>query len=313
MKPAHESPSVSVVIPTHDRPRFVRNAVLSVLEQDYPGPIEVVVVFDGGEAFDVAAPESTATRMVRVLTNNRKPGPLGTRNTGILAANGDIVAFLDDDDEWLPSKLSRQVEVLTSRPVDMVFSGVRFVAGDRQRDYIPDLPADDPVRGLIGGGVFIPIQTMIVWRRALEPDLLDENFPQGGDQELALRLLLRLRAECIPEPLVLINRAHTKRLTMRYERRIQNVEYMRVKHAALYAKYRPNLARNHARFALLAFGNRKRADARKLALRAVRANPRWVRGWLVALAVFVLPPISLDTLQALHHRLLWRRVPAAKR
>jgi glycosyltransferase involved in cell wall biosynthesis len=308
MKPAHQLPSVSVVIPTHDRPEFVREALRSVLEQDYAGRIEALVVFDGGEPADFPRSGASATRSVRVLTNDRKPGPLGTRNAGILAATGDIVAFLDDDDEWLPSKLSRQVEVLLSRPVDMVFSGVRFVAGNRQRDYIPRLPPDDPIRALIGGGVFLPIQTMIVWRKALEPDLLDENFPTGGDQELALRLMLRLRTECIAEPLVLMNRAHTKRSSMRYEKRQLNVEFMRVKHAALFAKYRPDLSGSYARSALLALGNRKRADARKWALRAIRANPKRARSWLVGVAVLVLPPISLETLQALHHRLLWRRV-----
>jgi len=303
-------PTVSVVIPTHDRPDFLRAAVGSVLEQDYGGRVEALVVFDGCEPSELPGVGSTGTRAVMSLTNNRKPGPLGTRNTGILAATGDIIAFLDDDDEWLPSKLSRQVEALSSRSVDMVFSGVRFVAGDRYRDYIPKLPPGDPARGLLGGGVFIPIQTVIVWRRSLEPDLLDENFPTGGDQELLFRLVLKLRTHCIPEPLVIMNRAHTKRGSMRYETRIKNVEYMRIKYADLFAKYRPNLARSHARSALLALGNRKRADALKWAARSLRANPKRAHGWLVALAVIFLPPIGLDTLQALHHRLLWRRVRA---
>jgi hypothetical protein len=57
-------------------------------------------------------------------------------------------------------------------------------------------------------------------------------------------------------------------------------------------------------------GNRKRADAWKWAARALRANPRRPRNWLIGLAVLVLPSMGLDTLQALHHRLFWRRVPA---
>jgi glycosyltransferase involved in cell wall biosynthesis len=310
MTAADQLPSVSVVIPTHNRPDFLRAAVRSVLEQDYPGPVEAVVVFDGGEEVELPTQESESERAVIILENNRKPGPLGARNTGILAATGDVVAFLDDDDQWLPSKLSRQMEVLLSGSADVVFTGVRFVAGDRYRDYVPDPPAGDPIRGLVAGGVFMPLQTMIARRADLEPDLLDENFPTGGDQELVLRLLLRLRMACIREPLVLMNRAHTNRLTMDYERMLENVEYMRRKHAPLFHKYRPNLSASHARFALLALGNRKRADARRWAARALRANPRRPRNWLVGLAVLVLPAMSLDTLQALHHRILWRRVPA---
>jgi glycosyltransferase involved in cell wall biosynthesis len=310
MTPADQLPSVSVVIPTHDRPEFLRSAVRSVLEQDYEGWIEVLVVFDDCEPVDVPAPKSPGERVVVMLTNNRKPGALGARNTGILAAKSEIVAFLDDDDEWLPSKLSQQVEVLLSRSADMVFSGVRFIAGDRYRDHVPRLPVDDPVRGLVGGGVFMPIQTMLVWRSSIEEDLLDENFPTGGDQEFVLRLMLRLRAGCIAEPLVLMNRAHTNRLTMDYERMLENVAYMRVKHAELFRKYQPNLSSSHARFALLALGNRRRSDARKWAARALRANPRRPRNWLVGLAVLALPSIGLDRMQALHHRVFWRRVPA---
>ena len=310
MTAAEQFPSVSVVIPTHNRPDFLRAAVRSVLDQDYPGRVEAVVVFDGREDVELPAPESNGERAVVILENNRKRGPLGARNTGILAAAGDIVAFLDDDDEWLPSKLSRQVAVLTSERADLVLSGVRFVAGDRYRDYVPRPPVDDPIRGLVGGGVFMPLQTMVAWRTSIQPDLLDENFPTGGDQEFVLRLMLRLRMACVPEPLVLMNRAHTNRLTMDYERMLDNVEYMRVKHAELFRRYQPNLSGSHARFAMLALGNRRRADARAWAARAVRANPRRPRNWLVGFAVLVLPTMSIDTLQALHHRLFWRRLPA---
>jgi glycosyltransferase involved in cell wall biosynthesis len=310
MNPAHQCPSVSVVIPTHDRPDFLRKAVLSALEQDYSGPIEVLVVFDNCDPLDIGALASRDERTIVTLTNSRKPGPLGARNAGIAAATGDVIAFLDDDDEWLPSKISRQVDLLASGSADMVFTGVRFVAGNRYRDYIPRPPADDPVRGLIAGGVFMPLQTMIVWRSALEPDLLDEEFPTGGDQELVLRLMLRVRMACIAEPLALMNRAHSTRLSMDYERMLGNVTYMRAKHAQLFRKYRPNLSASHARFALLALANRNRAEARRWAARALVANPRRLRSWLVGLAVLVLPSMSLDMIQALHHRLFWRRVPA---
>jgi glycosyltransferase involved in cell wall biosynthesis len=310
MSSSERLPSVSVVIPTHDRPDFLRKAVQSVVEQDYAGRIEVLVVSDGGEPVGLEPPLSTSERKVVTLPNNREPGPLGARNTGILGAKSEILAFLDDDDAWLPSKLARQVGVLLSGSAGMVFTGVRFIAGDRYRDYVPRLPVDDPARGLVGGGVFMPLQTMVVWRRSLDGDLLDENFPTGGDQEFVLRLVLRLGTACIPEPLVLMNRAHTNRLTMDYERMLENVAYMRVKHAELFRRYQPNLSASHARFALLALGNRKRADACKWAVRALRANPRRWRNWLVALAVLLMPPINLDTLQVLHHRLFWRRVSA---
>jgi glycosyltransferase involved in cell wall biosynthesis len=304
-------PSVSVVIPTHDRPDFVRNAVRSVLEQDYSGAVEALVVFDDSEPIEIAPPPgANGARSVSTLVNTRKRGAFGARNTGLLAAKGDLVAFLDDDDEWLPGKLARQVAVLRSRRADVVFTAIRYRAGERCRDYIPPFSREDPVRGMLGGGSFVPLQTLLGWREAVEGDLVDENFHTGGDQEFVLRLLLRLRAELIREPLVVVNRSHSTRLSMDYERKVENVEYMRAKHAELFARYRPDLSGSHARFALLALGNGKRQEARKWAARSIRANPKRFRNWLIGLLVLALPPMSLDSLQAVHHRIFWRRVRA---
>ncbi len=303
-------PAVSVVIPTHNRGDYLVRAVRSVLTQEYEGDIEALVVFDRSEPVALGDVGERQGRSLITMTNDRTPGPLGSRNTGLLAARSEVVAFLDDDDEWLRSKLAKQVTVLQAGPAQVTFTGVRYVADSRYRDYVPSIPAD-PAAGLIGGGLFLPIQSMVAWRRAVEPDLLDERFPTGGDQELALRLALRVPVTCVPEPLVIMNRAHTNRLTMDYERMLGNVTYMREKHAPLYARYRPDPSSNHARFALLALGNGRRADARRWARRALLSNPRRARNWLVGLAVLTLPPISLDQLQTLHHRLFWRRLKEA--
>jgi glycosyltransferase involved in cell wall biosynthesis len=147
MTTADRLPSVSVVIPMHERPGLLRRAVRSVIEQDYSGRVQTLVVFDGCGPAAIPASDSPGQQAVVVLGNTRTPGALGARNTGILAADGDVVAFLDDDDEWPSSKLSRQVEVLMSGSADVVFSGVRLIAGDRHRDYVPRPPGTTPSAG----------------------------------------------------------------------------------------------------------------------------------------------------------------------
>src|SRR5690242_7339483 len=98
-------PSVGVVIPTRNRPAQVRQAIASVREQDYPGDVTIVVVYDGTEPDETLADGDR----VFVLSNDRKPGLAGARNCGILAVQADFVAFCDDDDRWLPGKLLAQV------------------------------------------------------------------------------------------------------------------------------------------------------------------------------------------------------------
>src|SRR5699024_5193036 len=98
-------PSVTVVIPAHKRPVELRRAIAAVQGQQYAGSIDVVDVFDRAEP-DLSLIDG-GERPVRVLTNERTPGLTGARNTGILASAGELVAFCDDDDEWVPSKLSK--------------------------------------------------------------------------------------------------------------------------------------------------------------------------------------------------------------
>lgn len=106
-------PKVSVVIPTIGRPELVR-ALRSVRAQRSVGDIEIIVVNDAVHGVELSAEVvNLADRVVRT------PGRVGgsrARNLGIRSATGAYVALLDDDDEWLPHKLSLQVALLESLP-----------------------------------------------------------------------------------------------------------------------------------------------------------------------------------------------------
>ncbi|HEU4346574.1 MAG TPA: glycosyltransferase family A protein, partial [Actinoplanes sp.] len=107
-------PSVGVVIPTRNRPELVRKAIAGVRGQRYPGDVKVVVVYDQTEPdYLLAATDGT---QVLVLTNWRTSGLAGARNTGIHAVDTELVAFCDDDDQWRPDKLRRQVAALLAEP-----------------------------------------------------------------------------------------------------------------------------------------------------------------------------------------------------
>lgn len=104
-----------MVLPTHNRPELVREAIASVLAQDYAGPIEVLVVFDRSDP-DLTLVRADERRSVQVTRNRRTPGLAGARNTGIEESSSDWVAFLDDDDAWTPGKLSAQLDQLARTP-----------------------------------------------------------------------------------------------------------------------------------------------------------------------------------------------------
>jgi glycosyltransferase involved in cell wall biosynthesis len=197
-------PLVTAVVPTKDRPQLLARAVQSIIDQDYPGQVECLVVFDGTEPVAptvVLRPDRT----VRLLVNNRTPGLAGNRNTGYLAAAGEFVGCCDDDDEWLPSKLRAQVPLLQSHPeASAAASGFVFHyrgndiprAADLEVLTFADLLADRHLEA--------NASTYLVPRLKLlsEIGLVDEALPGGyaEDYELLLRAARLGPILCVPEP-----------------------------------------------------------------------------------------------------------------
>ncbi|HUG49112.1 MAG TPA: glycosyltransferase family A protein [Candidatus Limnocylindria bacterium] len=104
---------VSVVISTRGRAELLLRAIGSVLAQTY-GLLEIVVVVDGPDEETELALGGVHDDRLRWQVNGQSVGGSEARNVGVRAARGEWVAFLDDDDEWLPAKLERQVELLRS-------------------------------------------------------------------------------------------------------------------------------------------------------------------------------------------------------
>ena len=108
------SPKVSVVVPTYNRSTFLSRALDSVLAQTYTD-FELIVVDDhSSDATQLTIGRYSNDPRVRGLRHERNMGQSNALNTGIAAARGEYVAFLDDDDVWLPPKLAMQVPVLDS-------------------------------------------------------------------------------------------------------------------------------------------------------------------------------------------------------
>lgn len=121
-----ETPTVSVIIPTYNRARYLADGVGSVTAQDY-NDCEIIVVDDGSTDGTQAADLGPAVRYVR--QENR--GPAAARNHGIRLSRGRYIAFLDSDDLFLPGKLTAQVRCFEERPeTGLVYTGCRLIDDD---------------------------------------------------------------------------------------------------------------------------------------------------------------------------------------
>jgi hypothetical protein len=120
--------NVSVIMPTYNRGRWIGRAIRSVLRQ-IEADDELIVIDDGSTDDTRAVVASFGTRVTYVLGDHRGAGP--ARNLGLSRARGDLVAFLDSDDEWLPGKLAMQRAFMVARPeVLFCFSDFQVVTSD---------------------------------------------------------------------------------------------------------------------------------------------------------------------------------------
>ena len=114
--------SISVIIPTYNRARLIARALASALANIEPG--DEILVVDDGSTDDTAAVLATFGDRIRVIAG-RHAGAGAARNTGIAAARGGMVAFLDSDDEWVPGKLALHRGLFAARP-ELLFSFTDF-------------------------------------------------------------------------------------------------------------------------------------------------------------------------------------------
>lgn len=163
-------PAVSVVIPTRGRPSLLLRAVRSVLAQSLE-QFEIVVVLDGADAATEAAVRAVGDGRLRIEVLPASHGPAGARNAGVLAARAELIAFLDDDDEWLPDKLRIQLDELSRVDAPTINVGKVVARRPGRRDLVwptrlPD--RDEPLgdyllarRGLRWGETLVHTSTIV--------------------------------------------------------------------------------------------------------------------------------------------------------
>ena len=191
-------PLVTVVIPTYNRAKVILRALETAFAQTYRN-LEIIVV-DDGSTDDTAAVLAPYWERIHYIHQSNQ-GASSARNRGIQEAQGEYIAFLDSDDEWLPAKLERQIELLEAQP-DLSF--VACLSTNEKRTYAGyDDHASQFMRFIIQP--FTQNMTRYVVRRdsLLKYGVFDTSIQGPEDWELWLRLLQQgCRFGYVPEPLM---------------------------------------------------------------------------------------------------------------
>ena len=211
------SPSVSVIIPFYNRCSTIKRALTSVYQQTYL-PQEVIVIDDGStdEAALLVEDDFPQATLIRF---NENQGVSAARNRGVQHASGDWLAFLDSDDEWLPTKLAEQISIAQTQPQYKIIhsdeiwirNGVRVNQMNKHQKY--------------GGDIFeycLPLCVISPSAVMMHRDVFDEvggfdtTLPACEDYDMWLRVCAKYPVYFIEQPLIKKYGGHEDQLSRKY-------------------------------------------------------------------------------------------------
>jgi len=227
-------PTVSVIIPTYNRAHMLREAIQSVLDQTYQD-WELIVVDDGSTD---GTPEAVKPYLAdsRIHFLKRENSGLGSaRNFGIRIAKGKYLAFLDDDDLFLPHKLEKQVAWLEAhQEVGLLYSYIQIVDGNDGKMSNPRTSPLKPGRSFIElfQKNFIQVATVLIRRECFERlGYFDELIDGSEDYFMWLRIAERFPIDYLPETLAIYRKhGQNKSLNLIQQRqsRLKIIHYFQV-------------------------------------------------------------------------------------
>ena len=278
---------VSVVIRTCDRAEYLRAAIESVLTQSFRD-LDLIVVDDGSTDSTRDVLTGYGDALMPIFLPRRRNAAV-TFNAGVRAARGALVAFLDDDDVWLPEKLARQVELLDRNPdFGFAYGNVRLLHTDGHLSP-PVLTPDEIVVGsalrTVVRNMCVTMSTLIVRRPLLDQvGLLDEAV-RAAETLFCFRLAQLTETICVPEPICLIRRhdrqASRDHAIASYETAITGLEKLlrdRMLSRGVRFEAHRSIARYHTHLACCLI-QADRAAARRHAVRALWRYPLHPPAW----------------------------------
>jgi glycosyltransferase involved in cell wall biosynthesis len=198
---------ISVVIPCYNREKTILKCIESVLKQTKQ--VYEIIISDDCSTDNLKELISNIDDKVKYICLDKNSGAQAARNLGIKSTQGDWIAFLDSDDEWVPTKIAEQLKILEKYKYDpyvLVHTNALQIFDDKSIMM--------PMRKVSGKNVYIDVlnapspmfQGMLVSKQALiDIDYLDENVPSYQEWDTSIRLAKICRFEFIDEPMFLYN------------------------------------------------------------------------------------------------------------
>jgi len=197
-------PLVSVIVPTHNRPELLAKALRSIQDQTF-GDFEIIVVNDAGIDVSRLVEHFNSRGTIRYINKKTNEGLAAARNSGIRAARGKYIAYLDDDDTYYPDHLQILIDYLEYSDAQVAYTDAHRALQEQKGETFTTVNRDIPYREefdtdrlLVEN--YIPVLCVMHERQCLDQvGLFDESLPRHEDWDLWIRLSQKFPFVHIPK------------------------------------------------------------------------------------------------------------------
>ncbi|WP_121628877.1 glycosyltransferase [Poseidonibacter antarcticus] len=258
-------PLVSIVVPTHNRSQMMQRAIKSLLEQTYQN-IEILVCDDGSSDDTQAVLKIYEDKRIIILKNETPKGACSARNIGIFKANGEFITFLDDDDEFLPTRIEEMVNAWDDRWA-YIATGLKVIKSKNKSSLmIPNkiISLNSMLFKMATG-----ISNFTKTKRIVELGGFDESLFSSQDTDIWIRLNIKYRdGYAIQKPLYIVHTEHDKPRITTSSKKIKG-------HFDFYKKHKSIMNKEQRKaklFELLRYKNKKISILKALNLGNSKSN-----------------------------------------
>lgn len=197
------NPLVSIIVPTFNRAQLVAEAIKSVLNQTY-GNFEIIIIDDYSTDNTAELIGKINDDRISYFCLNKNQGAPAARNIGLKKASGQLIAFLDSDDQWVSTKLEKQVALFErEQHIGLVYTGIKFINNQSERVLVPKVRGDISKNILMKN--YVGPTSSVLIKKALIDKVggFDNTLPSCQDWDLFIRIGQICEIDYIAEPLVL--------------------------------------------------------------------------------------------------------------
>jgi glycosyltransferase involved in cell wall biosynthesis len=287
MSEINTKPALSVVIPTYNRAHLIKRSITSVLCQTYHD-FELIIVDDNSTDNTREVVTGINDSRIRYIKHEKNMGNAAARNTGIKNSRAEYIAFQDDDDEWMPDKLEKQMICFTdpSSKIDVVYSGF-WRTGDNKKTFTPAqdiLQKEGNIHTELLKKNFITTPVVVIKKECFsKAGMFDENISRLVDWEMWIRVSKYYNFKYINKAL-LISEEQPDGIWTNTKILIQALEYILIKHFNDFKKEKKALARHCFSLAFMLMADGEIIKARHYFIKSVKFDPLKIKYLLGLLA-----------------------------